>query len=151
MDNAINQNQQDSVMKKSVIQLAWPIFIQCLLGMCLGYIDTIMLSNYSNNSVGAVGNANQVLEFLTLAFSITSSATGVMVSQYLGAGKKKEIGTVYTVSIVFNLLLSIVISAVVFLFSPALLTVMNVPGGNVCRCQYIYADCRRIYFYTGCI
>lgn len=127
MEGIKKSNYSDDVMKKSVFRLAWPIFVQCLLGMCLGYVDTIMLSNYSDSSVGSVGNANQVLGFLTLAFSIISSATGIMISQYLGAGKKKEIGKVYTVSIAFNLLLSVVISAVVFLFSMQLLTVMNVP------------------------
>ncbi len=121
----------DDILKKPVLRLAWPIFVQCLLGMLLGYVDTIMLSNYSDTSVGAVGNANQVLGFLTLAFSIISSATGVLVSQYLGAGKKNEIGVVYTVSVAFNLLLSAAISLVVFLLSRRLLFLMNVPAEMV--------------------
>lgn len=128
MEQTKSKTNADSVMQKSVTRLAVPIFIQCLLSMCLGYVDTIMLSNYSDTAVGAVGNANQVLGFLTLAFSIISSATGIMASQYLGAGRKKEISVVYTVSVAFNLLLSVVISTVVFVFSGGLLTVMNVPG-----------------------
>lgn len=123
----IKNNSGDSVMQKSVPQLAWPIFIQCLLAMCLGYADTIMLSNYDNNAVGAVGNANQILGFLTLAFTIVSTATGILISQYLGAGKKKDIDKVYSVSIAFNLVLSVIISAIVFIFSTGLLTIMNVP------------------------
>ena len=123
----LKNNSGDSVMQKSVPQLAWPIFIQCLLAMCLGYMDTIMLSNYDNNAVGAVGNASQILGFLTLAFSIISTATGIMISQYLGAGKKDDIDKVYSVSIAFNLVLSVVISAIVFIFSTGLLTLMNVP------------------------
>ena len=123
----LKNNSGDSVMQKSVPQLAWPIFIQCLLAMCLGYMDTIMLSNYDNNAVGAVGNASQILGFFTLAFSIISTATGIMISQYLGAGKKDDIDKVYSVSIAFNLVLSVVISAIVFIFSTGLLTLMNVP------------------------
>ncbi len=120
----------DSVMQKSVAKLAWPIFVQAFLAMCLGYIDTVMLSNYqyAKYAVGAVGNANQVLGFLTLSFSIISSATGIMVSQYLGAGRKKDINKVYTVSISFNFMLSILISIIVFFFSGQLLTLMNVPS-----------------------
>lgn len=123
----LKNNESDSVMQKSVAQLAWPIFVQCLLAMCLGYVDTIMLSNYSNEAVGAVGNANQILGFLALAFSIISSATGIIISQYLGAGKKKDIDKVYTVSIAFNLVLSVFISLIVFFFSNSLLGIMNVP------------------------
>ena len=93
MSEANNTVSSDSVMQKSVAKLAWPIFVQAFLAMCLGYIDTVMLSNYqyAKYAVGAVGNANQILGFLTLSFSIISSATGIMVSQYLGANRKKEI------------------------------------------------------------
>lgn len=118
----------DSVIEKSVFHLAWPIFVQILLGMSLGYVDTIMLSNYNETAVGAIGNANSVLGFLTLAFTIISSATGIVVSQYLGAGKKDRMNTIYTVALSFNLVLSVIISLVVFLFSRSLLSVMQVPG-----------------------
>lgn len=124
-----NQNKaSDSVIGTSVFRLAWPIFVQILLGMSLGYVDTIMLSNYNETAVGAIGNANSVLGFLTLAFTIISSATGIVVSQYLGAGKKDKMNTIYTVALSFNLVLSVVISLVVFLFSRNLLAVMQVPA-----------------------
>jgi putative MATE family efflux protein len=122
------KNPNDSVMNQSVIKLAWPIFLQLLLGISLGYVDTIMLSNYNETAVGAIGNANQVLGFLTLAFNIISSATGIIVSQYLGAGKKEKMNMIYTVALSFNLVLSIVISFVVFIFSRNLLEAMQVPA-----------------------
>ena len=114
--------------QRSVFSLAWPIFFTTLLSITLGYADTVMLSNYSDTAVGAVGNANSVLGFLTLAFTIISSATGIMVSQYLGAGKKDEMNRIYTVAMGFNLVLSVVISAIVFLFSKPLLVTMQVPA-----------------------
>ena len=40
----------------SVLKLAWPIFLQILLSMALGYVDTIMMSHYSDIAVGALGN-----------------------------------------------------------------------------------------------
>ena len=122
------KNPNDSVMNQSVIKLAWPIFLQLLLGISLGYVDTIMLSNYNETAVGAIGNANQVLGFLTLAFNIISSATGIIVSQYLGAGKKEKMNMIYTVALSFNFVLSIVISFVVFIFSRNLLEAMQVPA-----------------------
>ena len=45
------KNPNDSVMNQRVIKLAWPIFLQLLLGISLGYVDTIMLSNYNETSV----------------------------------------------------------------------------------------------------
>lgn len=124
----LKSNDNKKIVERSVISLAWPIFFQSLLGVSLGYIDTIMLSNYSDTAVGAIGNANSVLGFLALAFTVISSATGIMVSQYLGAGKKEKMNRIYTVAIFFNLTLSVVISLVVFLFSRPLLMAMQVPN-----------------------
>ena len=117
----------DDVMHTSVFRLAWPIFVQALLAMFLGYADTLMLSGFDQTAVGAIGNANQILGFLTLAFTIISSASGVVVAQYLGAGQKHKINQIYTVCIAFNLVLSLIISALVFLGSDALLTLLHTP------------------------
>lgn len=127
MSESSLKNNNDRVVEKSVFSLAWPIFFQSLLGISLGYIDTVMLSNYSDTAVGAIGNANSVLGFLALAFTVISSATGIMVSQYLGAGKKEEMNKIYTVALSFNLVLSVIISLIVFLFSKPLLEAMQVP------------------------
>ena len=49
----------DDVVHSSVFKLAWPIFVQALLSMLLGYADTLMLSGYDQTAVGAIGNANR--------------------------------------------------------------------------------------------
>ena len=121
------KEKQVDPLKRTVFSLALPIFFQSLLGLSLGYIDTIMLSNYNDIAVGAIGNANSILGFLNLAFNIISSATGVIVSQYLGAKQFEKMNKIYTVAISFNLALSVVISLIVFLFSEPLLIIMQVP------------------------
>lgn len=117
----------DDIMHSSVLKLAWPIFVQALLSMFLGYADTLMLSGYNQTAVGAIGNANQVLGFLTLAFTIISSASGVVVAQYLGAKQKDKINQIYTVCIAFNLVLSLAISLLVFFGSRMLLSLLRTP------------------------
>ena len=120
-DNIINEHT-------SLLKLTWPIFIENLLAMLIGNIDSIMLSNYSETAVGGVGNANQILNLLTLAFSIIASATGVIVAQYLGAKLLSKMNEIYTVSIFFNLVLSGLISLIILLFSGAIFNLMNVPA-----------------------
>lgn len=122
------KDNSDDILHSSVFKLAWPIFIQLLLNMCLGYADTLMLSGYTQTAVAAIGNANQVLGFLTLTFAIISSASGVVVSQYLGAGKKEQIGQIYTVCLSFNLVLSLFISLLIFCGSDYLLGFINTPA-----------------------
>ena len=114
--------------KTSLFHLTWPIFIESLLAMLIGNVDSLMLSNYSETAVGGIGNANQILNFLTLAFSIIASASGVVVAQYLGAKLKDKISEIYTVSIFFNLIISGVISLIIFLFSSLIFKIMKVPA-----------------------
>lgn len=123
-----NLNGTDDIVNMSIIKLAWPIFVQSLLSMCLGYADTLMLSGYQQTAVAAIGNANQVLGFLTITFTVISSASGVVVSQYLGAGQKDKISQIYTVCISFNLVLSFFISLLVFFGSDVLLGLINTPA-----------------------
>ena len=119
----------EDIVNSSVFRLAWPIFVQALLAMLLGYADTLMLSGYDQTAVGAIGNANQILGFLTLAFTVISSASGVVVALYLGAGKKDRIDQIYTVCVAFNLMLSLVVSAVVYLGADALMALLHTPAG----------------------
>lgn len=130
----MNELKEKSPEKKDVVdintplvKLALPVFVQALLSLLIGYADSLMLTRYSDTAVGAVGNANQVLGFLTLAFTIISSATGVVVSQYLGAKALDKISKIYTVSIAFNLALSVTISLIVFFGSTGLLSLMQLP------------------------
>ena len=114
--------------KISLFKLAWPIFIQMILSMTLGYIDTIMISHYSETAVGAIGNANQIMGFLRLAFSIITSATGVIVAQYIGAKQTEKMNQIYTVSVLFNLVLSVAVCFIITTFSRPLLTAIQIPS-----------------------
>ena len=116
------------VKKMSMFKLGWPIFVQCLLSLCLGYIDMLMISGYNENAVNGIGQANQILGFLTLAFTIISSAAGVMIAQYIGAKLKEKLNEIYTVSIFFNLVLSGVISFILLAGCDIILKLMKTPS-----------------------
>lgn len=123
--------ENQDVKSMSLFKLGWPIFVQCLLSMCLGYIDTIMISNYSSTAVGGLGNANQIMGFLTLAFTIISSAAGVVIAQYLGAKLKEKLSEIYTVSFFFNLTLSLLISFIVYAGCDIIIKIMKVPDSMI--------------------
>lgn len=123
-----NKNKKNLVIDEntSLFKLGWPIFAQVVLSLCIGYVDSMMLSHYNEDAVGGIGNANSVLSLLTLAFTVISSATGVMVAQYLGAKKKKELNRIYTLSVSFYLAVSLVISLILFVFAGPILRMMKV-------------------------
>ncbi|MCG0041004.1 hypothetical protein LV454_28885, partial [Escherichia coli] len=74
----------------SLFSLTWPIFIEVSLYMFMGNADTLMLSQYSDNSVAAVGVSNQILNLIIVMFSFIATGTTVIISQFLGSRQKKE-------------------------------------------------------------
>lgn len=80
--------------------------------MMLGAVDTIMLSQYSDESVAAVGVVNQIVMFAFLIFEVINIGTSVLCSQYLGAKMQKNMVQVVGVALLFNLVIGLLISAI---------------------------------------
>lgn len=102
--------------RKSLYQLAGPIFIEILLFMLLGVADIFMLSQFDDRAAGAVGASNQVIANLNLIFVIISAGTAVLVAQNVGAKRKDEVERVSAISLAVNLLIGIIIS-IIMIFS----------------------------------
>lgn len=80
--------------------------------MMLGAVDTVMLSQYSDESVAAVGVVNQIVMFAFLIFEVINIGTSVLCSQYLGAGMRNKMVQVVGVSLLLNLVVGLVVSAI---------------------------------------
>ena len=96
-----------------LIQITWPIFVEFVLLMLLGSMDILMLGNYSDNAVAAVGIVNQIINMLNLLFQIITAGTGIICAQYIGAKTKREnilklSGTSLTVNLIIGFICSIV-------------------------------------------
>lgn len=83
--------QRPKGLKGKLFKLTGPIFIETLLMLTLGVVDTLMLSQYSDNSVAAVGVVNQLLNMVFLLFNITTTGTAVMCALYYGARGNKNL------------------------------------------------------------
>ena len=73
-----------------LLKLTWPVFVELILQMLVGNMDQFMVGQYSQLSVGAIGNANQILNVLIITFSVISTAAMILISQYLGANDRAE-------------------------------------------------------------
>ena len=116
-------------IKKRLLRITWPIFIESLLLSTLGGVDTLMLSRYSDSAVAAVGVSNQIINIINLMFVIITSGTSILVAQYIGAnndGKKNnEIIQLCGVSIGFNALVGIFLSLILAFFGIEFLKLLN--------------------------
>jgi putative MATE family efflux protein len=119
------------IMKKtaklSLFAITWPLFIEILLYMLMGNADTLMLSQYSDNSVAAVGVSNQILSMIIVMFGFIATGTAILVAQNLGAKRDDQAREVSVVSIGANLVFGLILSVGVFIFSEQLLGVMDLP------------------------
>lgn len=69
---------------RKVFMMSVPIFIELLLQMLVGNVDQIMLSQFSQNSVAAIGNGNQIMNLIIIVLNMTSVGITIMISQYIG-------------------------------------------------------------------
>ena len=122
MNIAEAKNSNSIVFKMSV-----PIFIELLLQMLVGNVDQIMIGHFNENSVGAIGNANLIMDLVIIVLSVMSVSTTILISRYLGSKNTGKISEVFNTSIVMLGVVSILITAAIFLFATPVFKWMQVP------------------------
>jgi len=123
---AVQQGKGEITEHTPLLTLAGPMFLEMFLNILLQNVDTLMLSHYSENAVGAVGNANQVMGLLILMFGIISTATAVVVAQYLGAKQYDKMNMIYTLVIVVNLVFGLTLSGLLVLVKRPCMSLIGV-------------------------
>lgn len=111
----------------SVVTLSWPIFIEIFLQMLVGNIDQFMMSHYSQSAVAAVANANQIMNIFIMLITVMSTASTILIAQYLGAKRPEKINEVCTVSVAFNFAFSLTAALSIWLFHRTFFTWLGVP------------------------
>lgn len=113
--------------KLTLFALTWPIFIEMLLHMIMGNADTLMLSQYSDNAVAAVGFANQILFLIIVMFGFVATGTSILVAQNLGAKDGRSAREVIVVSLSVNIAFSLLLSLVLYFGAETFLRWLRAP------------------------
>lgn len=105
-----------------------PFMLSNALQVLYSTIDMIIVGNYVGTSgLSAVSQSSQIVNFATMVCLGFSNAGQVLISQALGAGKKREmnniIGTLFSSLMIFSVILSLIILIIRFW----ILDVMNIP------------------------
>lgn len=95
--------------------------------MLVGNIDQIMMSHYSQEAVAAVANANQILNVFIMLIVVMSTATTILIAQYLGARNKLKLGETCTVSLAFSFVFSSLAALGFILFNKTIFSWLGVP------------------------
>lgn len=129
--------------KKLLLTLTFPIFLELMLQMLMGSIDQMMLSKYSPLAVAAVGNANQILNFLIIAFEVLCTASMILITQYIGAKENQQVDKIYSLAFIMNIVISFLIGIIIFFFSDTFYGWMQVQSD-------ILPQARNYIILTGC-
>ena len=114
--------------RKSLGQLFFPIFLEILLFMLTGAIDTLMLSSVGDQAVAAVGTANTYIGMFILMFSIISSGMMAVMTQNIGAGKPGVAYQASKIGAAFNGALGLILGVILFFFGGTVLDIVGVAG-----------------------
>ena len=114
-------------LKPSLMALAWPIFVEQLLHIMTGTVDTFMVSHISDNAVAALGTANQIVVFFIIIFSFISIGSSVVMTHHLGAGDREGADHLASTAIGVNTWLGLIASLLVWYFAELMLDVIQLP------------------------
>lgn len=95
----------------SLLHLAWPMFVENILRASLMSVDTAMLSRYSESAVAAMSLVNQFAFFIQLLYMTVSSGASILITQQLGAGRRREAGLIGVGSLTLVVAFSLVVSS----------------------------------------
>lgn len=73
-----------------LFSLAWPLFIELLLGIAVGMVGTLLAARVSDAAGAAFALANHVSATLFILFRIIGAGVSVVVTQSLGGGRRDQ-------------------------------------------------------------
>ncbi len=115
-------------VKGQLIGLSFPIYVELILQLFVGNVDQVMVGWFNIDGVGAIGNVNQIVSLVLVTFSISSSASVILISKYLGEGNRKQVKETYCTSILISLVLGASVSLFLFIFGDEILRALNLKG-----------------------
>lgn len=113
--------------KPSLFHYTWPIFVELMLQILIGNVDQMMIGYDKPNAVGAIGNANQIFTVLIILFSVVSLAMSILVTQYIGSKQTHKISVTYSLSLLVNGVIGVVLAFVLIASQQFIFQFMQIP------------------------
>jgi len=124
----INVKKEKKDKDFNLFYLTWPIFLELFLFMLMGIVDTLMLSEISDNAVSGVGAANQFLHIAILILEVIGNGASIVIAQYIGSRRFVEASRISALAVTLNLIVGLIISIGFITMGQHLLTTLNLQG-----------------------
>lgn len=111
---------------KKVLQFALPLMLSSLLQVLFHSADTIIVGRFAGSeAMAAVGSNGALIALLTNLFAGISVGSNVLCARYRGSRDDKNLSACMHSSVLIGAILGLFVSAVGFVFSIPMLTIMS--------------------------
>ena len=93
----------------SLFSIFLPLLVESLLTNSMGTVNTLILSQYSDDAVAAVGTANQLLGMIYTFYTVISTGASIFISHRLGAKKRNQASDAAFTAILCSFVLSLLV------------------------------------------
>ena len=119
---------QGNIMRQLIL-FSLPFMASNALQVLYSTIDMVIVGHYVGTSgLSAVSQSSQIANFATMLCLGFSNAGQVMISQALGAKKRREMNDIVGTLLIFVLTLAVALSAVILSARGLILQLMNIPA-----------------------
>ena len=116
---------------KQLLRFATPLLLANLLQVVYNMADMVIVGQVMGSvGLSAVSVGGDVSSFLTFVAMGFSSAGQIIVSQYIGAGKREKVGSFVGTMFTFLTACAAVLSVVCLIFREQILGLMNTPAAS---------------------
>ena len=114
--------------KMTLFSLALPAFLQTFFNSLIGTVNTLLLSGYADDAVGATAAANQIISTATLILNMTYIGAAVLVSIEFGKGNREGAKRITGCALILTFISGCVFSLLLILGAEPLLLLLNLEG-----------------------
>ena len=135
---------------KQMLWFAIPFMLSNALQVFYSTIDMMIVGKYVGNpGLSAVGQSSQILNFATMICFGFSNAGQVLVSQALGAGKRKELNSIIGTLFSLIAILAVALTLVILGARTWIMDVMNIPTESYAYAMDYLTICGAGLFFTA--
>lgn len=106
---------KDKIFFSTLIAIAIPITLQNLITSSVNMLDTFMITSLGEDSLAAVGLANQVFFFYSLIIFGIASGSAIFVAQFWGKRDEKNIKRILGIALTISIIIGIIFTVVVLI------------------------------------
>ena len=131
-----------SILKKMLL-FAFPLMCSSMLQLLFNAADIVVVGRFAgDNSLAAVGSTSSLINLLTNLFVGLSIGANVLVAQYYGAKKEKDLNETVHTSMLISVFSGIILTVIGIVATRQILTWMSAPP-EVLGLAVLYL---RVYF-----